>query len=169
MKSILTDLGIPTASLAKAYDHLDVADGVPSKLLGRLSLVIKSEDAFDAARLAVRAIMAGDHMTMERVRAYVLKELVPSTPVSTRIFIQAVVLETPDVVVTTTAPDQFPVRVRKGRTRTGNSDFALTVPLIEQCKGLARATIIDRIMTERKIGKSSANVYLWRYNKGERA
>lgn len=177
MRNLLTQYGIPDTNLRDAVEFLNVADGsVIESFTGNFGLNLYGNDALTAARFATDAILRGA-ATEDKVKGYVSKMMTGGAArVHQRVtIVGAPVVETDEVVIAPVEPvvreevaPAIVVKGRKGRKRLGNSDFCKIVPVIEGApKDAGRQGILNAIMAA-GIKESSAKVYLWRYNNGER-
>ena len=180
MRDLLNKHGIPADSLPEAVDFVSSAseDAVQS-FNAEFGIKLSGLDAITAARFAVDAIYRGAG-AVDKVVGYVAKRMLAgpekaAQKPSTVTTVGAPVVDTPEVTVAPVVPivdgsAAPPVKVkgRRGRKRLGNSDFCKAVATIDaMAPGADRNTILDCIVAS-GIKRSSAVVYLWRYNKGER-
>lgn len=177
MRNILTKHGIAATNLRDAVEFLNSADDSKVEAFNReFGLHMSGADALSAANFAADAIFRGA-TAVDKVVGYVAKRMtgmaVQAAPVAPErmVVVGVPVVDTPEVtivpvVVLSDAP-VVSVKGRRGRKRLGNSDFAKVVGIIEANAGQERRTVLDCIVAQ-GIKDSSAAVYLWRYNKGER-
>lgn len=178
MRDILAKHGIPSNTLAAAVGFLNEQDEdseVIESFNAEFGLTPNYQDATMVARFAVDAILRGAE-DIATVKSYVGKRLTgtsPPTVVGRPIVVAAApVYEDAAVVVTPVEedPTSIPVAVKgkRGRKKNGLSAMCKAVKVIEGfAAGTERQTIIDALIAA-NINKSSAAVYLWRYNNGER-
>lgn len=176
MRDTLTKHGIPDTNVVAAVSFLNDADeSVLNAFNHEFGLSPDEDDTLKVARFAATAVLNGA-ADVGAVKAFVSKRIIGIMPVLNApvMVIGVPVVDTPEVTVTEVVEVSFdptaPVVVhgRKGRRKNGKSEFCKAVKVIEaQPEGVTRKTILDAIVAE-GVKASSAIVYLWRYNKGER-
>lgn len=175
MRNLLTQYGIPSDNLRDAVEFLNAADyDTAEDFIAEFGLKLYGPDALSAARFAVDAVFRNADST-SKVVGYVSKMMTggasraPQRPVT---IVGVPVVETETVTIVPVEPEAnapaIVVKGRRGRRRLGNSDFCKAVVAIEAApKDGGREGILDCIIAA-GIKRSSAVVYLWRYNNGER-
>jgi hypothetical protein len=187
MRSILLQQGIPAESLADAIDFLNSApDATIEAFNAAFGMTPDDADALAVSRFAVDAIFKGA-ASVDKVVGYVAKRMLgiapkPEAKPSPVVMVGAPVVDNEDVTVVPvvvmpevreeTVPT-IKVKGKRGRKRLGDSDMCKAVAVIEATPGVERATLLELICAQPSKGgglikESSAAVYLWRYNKGER-
>lgn len=181
MRNLLTKHGIPTTNLAAAVEFLNEApESTANAFAAEFGLKMTGNEALTAARFAADAIFRGAG-AVDKVVGYVAKRMTgmpasaaPVAPVRVVMVGQPVVdnesVTIAPVVVEAGTPTTAPtvkVKGKPGRKRLGNSDFCKAVAAIEASKSKDRQALLDCIVAA-GIKQTSAVVYLWRYNKGER-
>lgn len=182
MRDLLTKHRIPTTNIAAASGFLSSAsDETVAAFISDLGLSLSGSDALSAARFAADAILRGAG-SVDKVVGYVAKRMTgtapkPAVATSPVRIVGEPVVDTPEVVVAPVVMETAPavkMKGKRGRPRLGNSDFCTAVAAIEAApKGSDRATLLSLIAAQSSakggtIKDTSAIVYLWRYNKGER-
>lgn len=184
MRDLLTKYGIPSNTLVAAVNALNEASEETIEGFNReFGITTTGDDALSSARFAADAILRGADTTA-KVVAFVGKRMLGqaaalAAPTSVMVVGQPVV-DTPTVTIVPVeeqpvaveagaeAAPVVKVKGRPGRKRLGNSDMCKAVAAIESApKGALRDEVLNCIIAA-GIKKSSAVVYLWRYNKGER-
>lgn len=193
MRDILTKHQIPTDNLPNAVAALNMADTtVTEAICAAFGLNLTDDNALAASRYIAEAVIRlGDAATTEKVVAHVKRKMpvmevaapVPA-PVETETVENETVAEEVESPVSTglgmfvstttvvndmlvTALPTTEVKRGRGRPKNQNNDFAKAVSIIESLGSVQRSTILDAIIAS-GIKKSSAQVYLWHYNKGKR-
>lgn len=184
MRNLLTKHGIPADSLPGAVDFISAAsEDAVLAFNAEFGITMTGHDAFTAARFAVDGIYRGA-AAVDKVVGYVAKRMTgaPEKAVQkpvTVVMAGAPVVDTPDVTVApvvavtesdgrTEAVPVIKVKGRRGRKRLGNSDFCKAVAALGALPATAdRKTMLDCLVSK-GIKRTSAVVYLWRYNNGER-
>ncbi len=175
----LTKHRIPATNIAAASAFLNAApEATLAAFNAEFGLTPDEDDALAVARFAADAVLRGAG-AVDKVVAYVAKRMMGIAPkpviaASPVTVVGAPVVDTPEVVIapvveipTETAP-VIKVKGKRGRKRLGNSDMCKAVAAIESAPtGADRQVLLDCIIAA-GIKQSSAVVYLWRYNKGER-
>lgn len=169
---------IPATNIAAATNFLNSApEATLVAFNAEFGLTPADEDALAVARFAADAVLRGAG-AVDKVVAYVAKRMMGIAPkpviAASPVIVGAPVVDTPEVVIAPvvelpaeTAP-VIKVKGKRGRKRLGNSDMCKAVAAIEGAPtGADRQTLLDCIIAA-GIKQSSAVVYLWRYNKGER-
>jgi hypothetical protein len=177
MLNVLTKYGIPTDTLVKAVNYLnDAPEAVIASLNSEFNLSPPKCDALATARFVADAIFRG--ATADKIPGYVGKRLLGQVPAPapTVVVMNAdalpVIDETEEYVVVQAAPTPEPalesVKGKRGRRKDGKSAMCKAVAIIEKNAKADRHTILDAIVAS-GVKQTSAVVYLWRYNKGERS
>jgi len=182
MRSKLTDLGIPADSLNAALEFLNTApNALLSDLCVAFGLTPKLEDTLPTARfIADAAVRLGDGGSVEKVVSHVRRKMLgiaPPPPAPVRVVgptvktiadvvIAPVVEVKADAVEVEASPVVTPYAGR-GRRRNGNSDFCKAVAIIEATGSAERGVRLAALLAA-GYNKSSAGVYLWKYNSGAR-
>lgn len=182
MRDLLTKHRIPSTNIVAATDFLNAADAsLVSAFIRDLGLNLSGNDALSAARFAADAILRGAG-AVDKVVQYVAKRMTGTAPkpvaaASPVRIVGEPVVDTPVVVVAPVVIDKAPVikvKGKRGRPRLGNSDFCTAVAAIEALGPKAERSALLAAVTAQasskggNIKETSAVVYLWRYNKGER-
>jgi hypothetical protein len=185
MRDLLTKHRIPATNIVAATDFLNSADdSVIRAFIGEFGLNLNGSDAIAAARFAADAILRGAG-AVDKVVGYVSKRMTgfapkPAPAVSPVRIVGEAVVDTPEVIVAPVvevraeAVPVIKVKGKRGRPRLGNSDFCTAVKAIEAVGPKAeRAALLAAVTSQASskggnIKQSSAVVYLWRYNNGER-
>ena len=184
MRDLLTKHGIPSDNLSAAVDFISAAsEEKVSAFNAEFGFNLNDDDATTAARFAVDAIYRGA-ATVDKVVGHVAKrmtgapEKAAAAPV-TMVMAGPAAVDNSEVTVApveavtegdgqTEAAPAVKVKGRRGRKRLGNSDFCKAVSIIQSLPANAdRKTVLDCLVAQ-NIKQTSAVVYLWRYNKGER-
>lgn len=178
MRDILNKYGIPSNTLAAAVGFLneqaeDEDSEVVTNFNAEFGLTPNWEDAGMVARFIVDAILRGAE-DIAAVKGYVTKRLTGNTPpsiVGRPVVVAAAPVYEDSEVVVTAVEDVAPavaVKGKRGRKKNGLSAMCKAVAIIEgYAKGTERQTVLDALVSA-GINKSSAAVYMWRYNNGER-
>ena len=180
MRNLLTKHGIPDTTLIAAVDFLNVADEATVEgFIREFKLTMNGRDALAAARFAADAIFRGAG-AVDKVVGYVAKMMTGFAPKPAARAVPVTmtggpVVDMSEVVLVPVEPTVreevapvIAVKGRRGRKRLGDSDFCKAVSAIEGApKDIGREGLLNCIVAQ-GIKQSSAVVYLWRYNKGER-
>lgn len=183
MRNLLTLHGIPSDSINSAVEFLNSApDATIQAFIKEFDLNLKGADALVAARFAADAIFR-DAKAVDKVVGYVAKRMTgmaekPATTPFRVVMVGGPVVDTSEVSVVPVvalgesdgraevAPAMV-VKGRRGRKRRGDSAMCKAVKAIEASGAKEREALLQCIIAQ-GIKESSAVVYLWRYNKGER-
>lgn len=162
MRDLLTKHGIPATNINDAVEYLDSADyGALEAFSGEFGLV---GDAYEHAKHAVAAILRGAS-SVDKVVWYVTKQTAPAPAKPLTIVGGPIVDNSTVMLVEVVENDVEPVKAVARRRRS--SDFQRAVTAIEACGSVERSAWLAA-MADIGIKKSSAVVYSWRYQNGER-
>ena len=174
MHTLLGRYGITTTSVNRAVQTVNtMSNSMIDAMVNELGLVVAPGDAHRVAKCIIHALMSGA-VDKDAVVNFVYKR-VPKLEVEVQTApvvidsVHGVSVISSGGIVATSAPlgVAAPITGRLGRSKLGNSAFSRAVALLEDSQHLSRAGKLD-LLVSADIKKSSAVVYLWRYNNGER-
>lgn len=176
LTELLVKRDIPTESVVRAVARVSTVP-MPSivALVEELEVRVDRKDYEKAAKNIVAAIIAGAD-TAAKVQEAVYKRIPKVAVVVAPPRVLAVspvasglpTVETNAMLATPVNPANVaPVVGRRGRKKLGNSDFNKVVGILDANPNVGRDAALNLLIAA-GIKKSSAVVYVWRYNKGER-
>ena len=184
MFTVLKKYGIPSKSLASAHAFVDSFTSIELNTFnGEFGFGgnYTHRDPLVIAKSAVTAVFEGADSVDEIAgfirnqiseTSFAQREFVPNMTFSglQGFRMTGAAFTVGDIVVAPVMTDgeAEPVTGKVGRKRRNNSEFCRAVTVLDAAsKNLSRADLLQLVIAE-GISKSSAPVYLWRYNKGER-
>lgn len=175
MKELLKEYGIADTRLLDATKSIEnISDDTLREFCGRFGLTPASADVPQTARLVADALLKGADSVdkvvgyvRKRMMGHVEKPVVLNAPVR---IVGVPVVDNAEVIIAPVVPLAAVATIRpgRGRRKNGRSDMCKAVALIEAAGEAADRDTILASLVAGGLNKSSAAVYLWRYNKGER-
>lgn len=174
METFLSRYGIPTASVNRAVQSVNgLSNHTIAQMVKEFGLEISTDENHRAAKCIVHALLSGAS-DKDAVVNFVYKRVARLEPVVQTAAVTVDSFQTVSVIssggiVATTAPlaAVSTITGKMGRQKLGNSAFNRAVTLLDESNHLSRSAKIDSLIAA-GIKKSSAVVYLWRYNNGDR-
>lgn len=174
MRDLLTKHDIPDTTISAAVEFLNSApDDAVESFTKEFGLSLNRTDTLSAGRFAADAILRGAD-SVDKVRGYIAKRMLgsPAPPVITITPVTLAGIPSVDnslVTVTPMVMDEVPSAPIKGkRGRPKSKAFANAATLLDGLAHKAERAVMLDCLVAAGINKSSAAVYVWRYNKGLR-
>lgn len=178
LEAVLGRYAIPMASVNRGVQSInDKSDATVKALVNEFRLEVAESDIDRAAKCIVHAILNAAQ-TSEAVVAHVYTRVPRAKPVAAatnpqyRMTIAPFGAQVSVPVVESNVALALPVEMAETAAATVRvrpaSAFSKAVELLEANKAISRAAQID-LLKANDIKESSAVVYIWRYNKGERS